>query len=62
MDPVMPGRSDAALLASAASAMSGVAPPSGDSLPIWIAALLFAGYALLVAEAGARVVIRRDIT
>ena len=46
----------------AATAMSGVAPPSGDSLPFWIAGLLFAGYALVFAEAGARLVMRRDVT
>lgn len=46
----------------AASAMSGVAPPSGESLPLWVAGLLFAGYALVAAEAGARLVERRDIT
>lgn len=46
----------------ATSAMSGVAPPSGDALPFWIAGLLFAGYALVVAEAGARLLVRRDIT
>ena len=46
----------------AASAMSSVAPPSGDALPFWIAGLLFAGYALVVAEAGTRLVVRRDIT
>jgi ABC-2 type transport system permease protein len=46
----------------AASAMSSVAPPSGDALPFWIAGLLFAGYALVVTEAGTRLVARRDIT
>jgi ABC-2 type transport system permease protein len=46
----------------AASALSSVAPPSGDALPFWIAGLLFAGYALVAAEAGARLVVRRDIT
>jgi ABC-2 type transport system permease protein len=46
----------------AASAMSGVAPPSGDALPFWIAGLLFAGYALAFAETGARLVVRREIT
>ncbi|MDX6564058.1 MAG: type transport system permease protein [Gaiellales bacterium] len=46
----------------AASAMSSVAPPSGDALPFWIAGLLFAGYALVAAEAGTRLVVRRDIT
>jgi ABC-2 type transport system permease protein len=45
----------------AASAMSGVAPPSGESLPLWAAGLLFAGYALVAAEAGGRLVVRRDI-
>ena len=47
---------------AAASAMSSVAPPIGDALPFWIAGLLFAGYALVVAEAGTRLVARRDIT
>jgi ABC-2 type transport system permease protein len=46
----------------AASAMSSVAPPSGDALPFWIAGLLFAGYTLVSAEAGARLIVRRDIT
>ena len=46
----------------AASAMSSVAPPSGHALPFWIAGLLFAGYALVAAEAGTRLVVRRDIT
>jgi ABC-2 type transport system permease protein len=46
----------------AASAMSSVAPSGGDALPFWIAGLLFAAYALVVAEAGARAVVRRDIT
>jgi ABC-2 type transport system permease protein len=46
----------------AASAMSSVAPPIGDALPFWTAGLLFAGYALVVAEAGTRLVARRDIT
>jgi ABC-2 type transport system permease protein len=46
----------------AASAMSSVAPPSGDALPFWIAGLLFAGYALVAAQAGTRLVVRRDIT
>ena len=46
----------------AASAMSSVAPPSGDALPFWIAGLLFAGYTLVVVEAGSRLVVRRDIT
>lgn len=46
----------------AASAMSSVAPPSGDVLPFWIAGLLFVGYALVIAEAGSRLVVRRDIT
>jgi ABC-2 type transport system permease protein len=45
-----------------ASAMSSVAPPSGAALPFWIAGLLFAGYALVAAEAGTRLVVRRDIT
>jgi ABC-2 type transport system permease protein len=47
---------------SAGSAMSSVVPPSGDALPFWIAGLLFAGYALVVAEAGTHLVVRRDIT
>ena len=42
--------------------MSGVAPPSGDALPFWIAGLLFAGYTLVAAEAGSRTVLRRDVT
>jgi ABC-2 type transport system permease protein len=46
---------------AAASAMSSVSPPSGDALPFWIAALLFAGYALVVAEAGTRLIVHRDI-
>jgi ABC-2 type transport system permease protein len=46
----------------AVSAMSSVAPPSGDALPVWIAGLLVAGYALVAAEAGSRLVARRDIT
>jgi ABC-2 type transport system permease protein len=45
----------------AASAMSSVAPPSGEALPFWIAGLLFAGYALVAAQAGSRLVVRRDI-
>jgi ABC-2 type transport system permease protein len=47
---------------AAASAMSGVAPPIGEALPFWIAGLLYAGYALVVAEAGTRLVMHRDIT
>ncbi len=50
------------LVGGAASAMSSVAPPSGDALPFWIAGLLFAGYTLVVVEAGSRLVMRRDIT
>ena len=46
----------------AASAMSSVAPPSGEALPFWIAGLLTAGYALVAAEAGARLIARRDVT
>lgn len=46
----------------AASAMSGVAPPSGSALPMWAAALLFAGYGLAFAAAGNRFVVRRDVT
>lgn len=46
----------------AASAMSSVAPPSGDALPFWIAGLLFTGYTLIAAEAGTRLLVRRDIT
>ncbi len=46
----------------AASAMSGVLPPSGTTLPIWAAGLLFAGYGLVFAAAGTHFVVRRDIT
>jgi ABC-2 type transport system permease protein len=47
----------------AASAMSGVAPTGGGHpLPIWAAALLFAGYGLAFAAVGSRFVLRRDIT
>ncbi len=46
----------------AVSAMSGVAPPNGEALAFWIAGLLFAGYALVCAEAGARAALRRDVT
>lgn len=44
-----------------ASAMSGVAPPSGTSLPMWAAAIVFAAYGLAFAAAGSRFVLRRDI-
>jgi ABC-2 type transport system permease protein len=46
----------------AASAMSGVATGHGRLLPIWAAALLFAGYGLAFATVGSRFVLRRDIT
>jgi hypothetical protein len=48
---------------TAASAMSGVAPP-GDahSLPMWGAALLFTAYGLAFAGIGSRLIVRRDIS
>jgi ABC-2 type transport system permease protein len=46
----------------AASAMSGVAAPSGTALPMGVAALLFLGYGLAFAGAGTRVVAQRDVT
>ena len=46
----------------AASAMSGVATANGGLLPVWAAALLFAGYGLAFAAAGNRFVLHRDIT
>jgi ABC-2 type transport system permease protein len=44
----------------AAGAMSGAATYS-NLLPIWAAAILFAGYSLALAAAGTRSVRRRDI-
>jgi hypothetical protein len=46
----------------AASAMSGVAPASGDALPVWLAALVSCGYGLAFAAAGSRLIMRRAIT
>jgi ABC-2 type transport system permease protein len=45
----------------AAGALSGAATYS-NLLPIWAAAILFAGYGLAFATAGSRFVLRRDIT
>ncbi len=45
----------------AASAMSGVAPANGDLLPMWAAALVFAGYGLAFATVGSRFVLDRDV-
>ena len=45
----------------AAGAMSGSATYS-NLLPVWAAALLFAGYGVAFAAAGSRFVLRRDIT
>ena len=50
------------LPAGAATAMSGSATYSSNLLPVWAAALLFAGYGLAFAAAGSRFVLRRDIT
>jgi hypothetical protein len=46
----------------AAGAMSGVTTANGGQLPMWGAALLFAGYGLAFAAAGSRFVVRRDIS
>jgi hypothetical protein len=46
----------------AASAMSGVSPVSGTALPLWAAALVFAGYGLAFSVGGNRVIRLRDIT
>jgi hypothetical protein len=46
----------------ASSAMSGVAPVSGDALPVGVAALVVVAYAVVFAGAGRRMVVRRDVT
>jgi len=46
----------------AAAALSAAATANGGLLPTWGAGLLFAGYGLAFATAGARFVLRRDVT
>jgi hypothetical protein len=46
----------------AASALTSVATAHGGLLPMWAGGLLFAAYGLAFAAAGARFVMRRDIT
>jgi ABC-2 type transport system permease protein len=45
----------------AGSALTGVATAKGGLLPMWGAALLLAGYGLVFAAAGTRLITRRDI-
>ena len=50
-----------AVLAAAASALTGVPTENGGLLWMRAGALLFAGYGLAFAAAGTRLVLRRDI-
>jgi hypothetical protein len=44
-----------------ASAVSGSIPTTGSLLPMWAAAIVFAGYGLAFAATGSRIMVRRDI-
>jgi ABC-2 type transport system permease protein len=44
-----------------ASAVSGSIPTTGSLLPMWAAAIVFAGYGVLFAATGSRIMLRRDI-
>lgn len=46
----------------AANALVSAATPRGGLLPIWAAALVLLGYAVVLALLGARFVVRRDVT
>lgn len=46
----------------AANALVSAATPRGGLLPVWAAALVLLGYAVVLAVLGARFVVRRDVT
>jgi ABC-2 type transport system permease protein len=48
-------------LGGVASAISGTTATTGSYLPMWAAAVVFAGYGLLFAGAGSRFMLRRDV-